>query len=49
MVPSLNSFAWLLQFWAINCNWGYTFNNDLSQCQASPVIHDAYAFKTSTT
>jgi hypothetical protein len=53
MVPSLNSFAWPLQSWAINCNWGYTFTNGLQRSLTMPSLSCSswplHAFKNSTT
>jgi hypothetical protein len=30
MVPTLNYLVWLLQSWAVNCKWSWTFTNGLS-------------------
>jgi hypothetical protein len=38
MVPSLNSFAWPLQSWAINCNWGCTFTNGFPRPLRAPSL-----------
>ena len=53
MVTSLNSFAWPLQSWAVNCNWGYTFTNGhpwpLTGPSSSCSSCCLHAFKTRTT
>ena len=45
MVPTLKSFAWPLQSWAINYSWGYTFSNGLPwplTVPSSAVLHDTF-------